>query len=71
MKIVMNTLEKIDGVEIYPIISLLIFFTFFVLVAYLVIKTDKKEIDEMSRLPLDNDTDFRLRSNDTMNQKNI
>lgn len=67
----MNTLEKIDGVEIYPIISLLIFFTFFILVAYLVIKTDKKEIDEMSRLPLDNDTDFRLRSNDTLNQKNI
>lgn len=64
----MNTLEKIDGVEIYPIIALLIFFTFFVLVAYLVIKTDKKEIDEMSRLPLDNDTDFSLRSNNTMNQ---
>lgn len=64
----MNTLEKIDGVEIYPIISLLIFFAFFVLVAYLVIKTDKKEIEEMSRLPLDNDTDFRLRSNDTLNQ---
>ena len=64
----MNTLEKIDGVEIYPIISLLIFFTFFVLVAYLVIKTDKKEIDEMSRLPLDNDTDFSFNSNDTMNQ---
>ncbi len=60
MKIVMNTLEKIDGVEIYPIISLLIFFTFFVLVAYLVIKTDKKEIDEMSQLPLDENTDFHF-----------
>lgn len=68
MKIVMNTLEKIDGIEIYPIISLLIFFTFFVLVAYLVIKTDKNEIDEMSKLPLDNDTDFRINSNNTMNQ---
>ena len=64
----MNTMEKIDGVEIYPIISLLIFFTFFVLVAYLVIKTDKKEIDEMSRLPLDKDADFRFESNNTMNQ---
>ncbi len=63
MKIVMNTLEKIDGVEIYPIISLLIFFTFFVLVAYLVIKTDKKEIDEMSQLPLDENTDFHFDSN--------
>jgi len=63
MKIVMNTLEKIDGIEIYPIISLLIFFTFFVLVVYLVIKTDKKEIDEMSQLPLEGNTDFHFDSN--------
>jgi len=68
MKIVMNTLEKIDGIEIYPIISLLIFFTFFVLVGYMVIKTDKKQIDEMSKLPLDDSTDFRFDSNKNLNQ---
>jgi len=68
MKIVMNTLEKIDGIEIYPIISLLIFFTFFVLVTYLVIKIDKKQIDEMSQLPLDDNTDFRFDSNKKINQ---
>ncbi len=68
MKIVMNTLEKIDGIEIYPIISLLIFFTFFVLVGYIVLKTDKKQIDEMSKLPLDDNADFRFDSNNKMNQ---
>jgi len=68
MKIVMNTLEKIDGIEMYPIISLLIFFTFFVLVTYLVIKIDKKQIDEMSQLPLDDNTDFRFDSNKKINQ---
>jgi len=68
MKIVMNTLEKIDGIEIYPIISLLIFFTFFVLVGYMVIKTDKKQIDEMSKLPLDDNTDFLFDGNKKMNQ---
>jgi cbb3-type cytochrome oxidase subunit 3 len=68
MKIVMNTLEKIDGIEIYPIISLLIFFTFFVLVGYMVIKTDKKQIDEMSKLPLDDNTDFRFDGNNNLNQ---
>jgi len=68
MKIVMNTLEKIDGIEIYPIISLLIFFTFFVLVGYMVIKTDKKQIDEMSKLPLDDNTDFLFDGNNKMNQ---
>jgi cbb3-type cytochrome oxidase subunit 3 len=54
MKIVINSLERIAGVEIYPIISLLIFFMFFALVTYLVLRTSKEEIDEMSQMPLDN-----------------
>lgn len=58
MKIVMNAMEKIDGIETYPIISLIIFFTFFVLVTYMVIKTDKKQVEEMSNLPLDKESDF-------------
>jgi len=67
MKIVMNALEKIDGIEIYPIISLLIFFSFFMLVGYLVIKTDKKHIEEMSNLPLDGDSDFQYKSKNDLN----
>jgi len=63
MKIVMNALEKIDGIEIYPIISLIIFFSFFLLVGYLVIKTDKNHIEEMSNLPLDSDNDFQFKNN--------
>lgn len=59
MKIVINQLEQIAGVEIYPIISMLIFFTFFVLVTYMVIKTDKAEIDELSNMPLDNNNDLQ------------
>ncbi len=56
MKIVINTLNSIDGVEIYPIISLIIFFTFFMLVGYLVIKTPKETAEELSRMPLDDDS---------------
>ena len=63
MKIVINQLEQIAGVEIYPIISLLIFFTFFLLVTYLVIKTDKKEIEELSNMPLDGNNN--LQNDDT------
>ena len=55
MKIVINSLNSIDGVEIYPIISLIIFFTFFILVGYMVIRTPKKVADEMSKMPLDDD----------------
>ncbi|MGK0406786.1 MAG: cbb3-type cytochrome oxidase subunit 3 [Roseivirga sp.] len=48
-------METIDGVSIYPILSFLIFFTLFVgAVTYILIK-DRKTIEEISLLPLDND----------------
>lgn len=63
MKIVINQLEQIAGVEIYPIISMLIFFIFFILVGYMVIKTDKAEIDELSNMPLDGNNDIQNDNN--------
>ena len=47
-------LSDIDGVTIYPIISLFIFFVFFVGLFYWVYKMDKKSIDEIKNIPLDN-----------------
>lgn len=58
MKIVIHTLEQIAGIEIFPIIGLVIFFAFFLLVGYRVIKAPKEYIDEMSRLPLDDKDDL-------------
>ena len=55
MKIVINALERINGVEIYPIISLLIFFTFFVIMTYLVFNLDKGYIKKMENMPLEDD----------------
>ena len=55
MKIVMNTLERIQGVEIYPIITLLIFFTFFIVMAYFVFNLDKGYINDMKNMPLEED----------------
>jgi cytochrome c oxidase cbb3-type subunit IV len=63
MKIVVNTLEQIAGVEIYPIISLLIFFIFFAIVTYMAMTSSKEYIDEMKNLPLDKDDDFHNNSN--------
>ncbi|ULQ58407.1 CcoQ/FixQ family Cbb3-type cytochrome c oxidase assembly chaperone [Flavihumibacter rivuli] len=48
-----NYLEKISGVSIYGLSSLLIFGTFFLLMLIWVIKADKKLIDEISHIPLD------------------
>ena len=60
MKIVINQLEQIAGVEIYPIISMLIFFVF---VTYMVMKTDNKEIYELSNMPLDGNNDLQNNDN--------
>ncbi|WP_026753592.1 CcoQ/FixQ family Cbb3-type cytochrome c oxidase assembly chaperone [Sediminibacter sp. Hel_I_10] len=56
LKYIKGNLENIDGVEIYPIISLLIFFFFFVALFYWVFTTSKAHIDEVSQLPLDSNS---------------
>ena len=49
-----NYLEKISGVDIYALTSFSIFFLFFLLMATWALKADKKMIEEISRIPLDN-----------------
>lgn len=44
-------LEKITGVSIYPLVSLLIFFLFFTGMAIWVLKADKKYIRSMKLIP--------------------
>jgi cbb3-type cytochrome oxidase subunit 3 len=45
-------MENISGIEIYPILSLLIFFFFFVGLAFWVFSYKKDKIQEMSEIPL-------------------
>ncbi len=47
-----NYLESIAGIEIFPMISLTIFFTFFVLLTVWVFKVDKQRIIKMKNIPL-------------------
>jgi len=47
-------MESIDGVATYPMISLLIFFVFFVGLFAWVFTASKEHIKEMSEIPLDN-----------------
>ncbi len=50
-------MEGISGIEIFPMISFLIFFSFFVLMLIYVIKADKKRLNVLSNLPLENNQD--------------
>lgn len=51
---VRNYLESITGVGIYPIITLLIFFIFFTVLALWVLKSKKQHYNTISNLPLEN-----------------
>jgi len=53
LKFVKQNLENIDGVSIYPIVSLLIFFLFFVALFLWVFTAKKEHINEVSNIPLD------------------
>jgi cbb3-type cytochrome oxidase subunit 3 len=53
LKFVKNHMESIEGVATYPMISLLIFFVFFVLLFWWVFTARKEYIKEVSELPLE------------------
>lgn len=59
LKFVKGNLENIDNVQIYPLISLLIFFIFFVGLFYWVITAKKEHIAEVSNIPLEDDTNHQ------------
>ncbi|TDU39668.1 hypothetical protein BXY82_1698 [Gelidibacter sediminis] len=60
LKFVKNHMDSIAGIEIYPVISLLIFFTFFVALFWWVFTAKKDYIQRMSDIPLDNENDTTL-----------
>jgi len=67
MKLVSHYLQEIAGVQIFPIISFVLFFSFFLLVVFLVIKSDKNYMKQMASMPLDNNDSTSL--NDNLNSK--
>lgn len=48
-----NALQNIDNVAIWPVISFVIFFLFFLCLAWGVIRKDRTFIERMKHMPLD------------------
>lgn len=55
MKIVTNFLEDVAGVGIFPTISFIIFFLFFIVVTFYVFRLDKNYIKEVAAYPTNED----------------
>ncbi len=60
LKFIKGHTETIDVVEVYPMISLLIFFIFFVALFWWVFTAKKDYIKEVSNIPLDTKKDSAL-----------
>lgn len=48
-----NVLQNIDNIAIWPVISFVIFFLFFLCLIWYVLTTDKKFIEKMKSMPLE------------------
>ncbi len=53
LKFIKHNLESIDGVSIYPIISLVLFFIVFVTMLIIVFRMKKSKFKELENLPLE------------------
>lgn len=56
LRFIKHNLTGILGVEIFPMISLLIFVLFFIVVITRVIRMSKAEVSELSDIPLNDDS---------------
>ncbi|MCR9249532.1 MAG: CcoQ/FixQ family Cbb3-type cytochrome c oxidase assembly chaperone [bacterium] len=59
LRYVKHHLETIVGIEIFPLISLLIFFIFFTVLIIYVIKLKKSDIEEISNIPLNENSELQ------------
>lgn len=53
LKFIKGYASSIDGIEIYPIISFIIFFVFFLAVTYFVMTANKTYIKDLSNIPFE------------------
>lgn len=64
MRLARSVLENIAGLEVYAIIGILIFFTFFISLVIWVIRMRKQKVEEYSRMPLASDADDDFSGNE-------
>lgn len=64
-------IQSIDGVSVYPIISLIVFVVFFAALLIWVFKVDKNYIRKMENLPLEKDEDNNFNNTGDLYEKKV
>ena len=57
LKYIKGHMESIDGIEIFPLISFIIFFSFFIGLSIYVFTMKKKRIEELKNIPLEDENE--------------
>jgi cytochrome c oxidase cbb3-type subunit IV len=65
-----QVLNSITDIEIYPVISLILFISFFALMLYKVFNSGKSWVDHMASLPLEDDVNTGAFSTDAKEPAN-
>jgi cytochrome c oxidase cbb3-type subunit 3 len=52
-------LSSIDGISIFPVIGLIVFFGLFIFIIVRTVRMDKKFITQMGNLPLENNKEIK------------
>lgn len=64
-------LQSIDGVSIYPLISLVVFVIFFIVMLIWMIKVDKNYIKKMENLPFENEEENNFNNTGDLYEKKV
>lgn len=62
LRFIKHNLTSIDSIEIYPIISLLIFVLFFAVILTYVIRMKRNQVTELSSIPFDETDEIETRN---------
>jgi Ca2+/Na+ antiporter len=64
-------LQSIQGVSVYPIISLVVFVLFFVIILVWMLKVDKNYIKKMENLPFENEEENNFNNTGDLYEKKV
>jgi cbb3-type cytochrome oxidase subunit 3 len=59
-----DVLRSMDGIELFPSISLILFFSFFIIMVIYLIRTGKEFWTEAANIPLDSEKIFNPKNSD-------
>lgn len=60
LKFIKHNMDTIAGIDIFPVISFIIFFVFFIVLFIWVASIRKAQIEVLSHLPLENEDSLEL-----------